>query len=123
MTSVRTIIVVAAIALGLAGCGSGGSDDADSTATGSPGDGPTVTVQEIAFQDQTVTVEAGTTVTWDNQDSVAHTVTSGTPDNPSGEFDEELPADGEATVTVDEPGTYEYWCRIHPSMTAELVVE
>ncbi len=123
MTSLRTIIVATAIALGLAGCGGGGSDGSDDTAAGSAGDGPTVTVQDIAFGEQTVTVEAGTTVTWDNQDSVAHTVTSGTPDNASDVFDEELPANGEATVTVDEPGTYEYWCRIHPSMTAELVVE
>lgn len=123
MKSLRTVIVVVALALTMVACGGGGSDDEDGAATASPGDGPTVAVQDIAFQEQTVTVEAGTTVTWNNQDSVAHTVTSGTPDNASDVFDEELPSNGQASVSVDEPGSYEYWCRIHPSMTAELVVE
>lgn len=115
MRFASTTVMAAVIALALTACG-------DDTA-GGPAEGPTVTVQDIAFQDQSVTVEAGTTVTWDNQDSVAHTVTSGTPEDVTGVFDEELPAGEQATVTVDEPGTYEYWCTIHPNMTAELVVE
>ena len=80
-------------------------------------------VRDIAFQEPSVTVQAGTPVTWSNEDAVGHTVTSGTPEEPTEVFDEDLPDGGEVQVTLDEPGTYAYWCRIHPQMTAEVVVE
>jgi plastocyanin len=143
----RTITTAAVIALGLVGCGDDTAQETDDTAqetddtateepTGetdgtdgaegggaAAGEGPTVEVSDIAFQQGTVTAPAGTAVTWDNQDSVGHTVTSGTPDDATGEFDEELPAGEQVSITVEEPGTYAYFCRIHPQMTAELVVE
>lgn len=132
MRTGRTIALTAALVLAVAGCGDDG-DDGDPTATepatAEPDDGPgdasglTVTVSGLAFQDASVTVPAGATVTWTNEDSVAHTVTSGTPDEATAVFDEPLPGGGQATVTVDEPGTYAYFCEIHPSMTAEVVVE
>ena len=142
----RSLAAGAALALVLAGCGDGADDTTDSTAAatatdageadggatstteaspagGDTAEGTTVTVQGIAFQDASVTVPAGTPVTWDNQDTVGHTVTSGGPGDATGVFDESLPASGSVTITVDEPGTYAYSCQIHPSMTAELVVE
>ena len=132
MRTGRTIAMTAALLVAVSGCGDDGGDaepTATEQATAEPDDGPddasgpTVTVRELAFQDASVTVPAGTAVTWTNEDSVAHTVTSGTPDETTGVFDEPLPAGGQATVTVEEPGTYAYFCEIHPSMTAELVVE
>ena len=97
--------------------------EAADTGTAADGQGPTVIVEDIAFQQDSVTVTAGTPVTWDNRDGVAHTVTSGEPGSPTGVFDEPLPANGEVSITVEEPGTYAYFCEIHPQMTAELVVE
>jgi len=142
--------VVAVALVALAGCGDGGTDeleeptddvatdteeqdDAEDAAQDDAGDsaqddagdsaGTTVVVRDIEFQQASVTVEAGTPVTWINEDGVAHTVTSGTPDAPTEGFDEDLPAGGEVQITLEEAGTYAYWCRIHPSMTAEVVVE
>lgn len=135
----RTTAATAVAVLGLVGCGdatqeagdtaaeepTGGTEEtgADGAGTGEAGEGPTVEVSDIAFLEDRVTVAAGTAVTWDNQDSVPHTVTSGTPDEATDAFDEELPTGEQVTVTVDEPGTHPYFCRIHPQMTAELVVE
>lgn len=97
-----------------------------------------IAVVNIAFDPETVTVEAGTEVLWVNEDeAVHHTVTSGEPgDNgvpgvskgkkarPDGTFDGDLPeAPAEFTFTFDKPGTYAYFCKIHPSMTGEIVVE
>jgi plastocyanin len=70
----------------------------------------------------TVTVAAGTTVTFVNEDDVPHTATSGAGE-PDGTFDLDLPgAGGSATFTFDEPGSYDYYCRVHPSMTAVVEV-
>ena len=80
-------------------------------------------VQGFAFQEPSAIVSPGAVVTWENQDDVAHTVTSGTPNEPTEAFDVELQAGGEVAITLDEPGTYPYHCRIHPNMTAEIVVE
>lgn len=95
--------------------------------TSDAGAGTTVSVEAFSFPDEPITVSAGTPVTFVNQDDVNHTVTSGTPDDPpepsSGVFDEDLPAAGEATITVDEPGTYPFFCEVHQDMTGELVVE
>lgn len=138
MTTRRTITTAAVVVLGLVGCGGDeAAQEPDDTAAEEPtgetdgaedggtaaGEGPTVVVDDIAFQQDSVTAQAGDAVTWANQDSVAHTVTSGTPDEATGVFDEELPTGEQISITVDEPGTYPYFCRIHPQMAAELVVE
>jgi plastocyanin len=139
-TGRMTITTAVLVLIGLAGCAGDELDDAedpvadtseDATDTADDPAGeeapatasPTVVVRDIAFQEPSITVQAGTPVTWSNEDGVAHTVTAGTPEESTGEFDEELPAGGEVQVTLDDPGTYAYWCRIHPSMTAEVVVE
>lgn len=124
----RLTTTAAIVVLGLVGCADdGGTQEPDDTAAEDAGEagaeGPTVVVRDIAFQEETVSVQAGTPVTWENEDGVGHTVTSGTPDDATGVFDEELPAGEQVTITVDDPGTYAYWCKIHPNMTAELVVE
>lgn len=135
-----TTLATATTVLVLSGCADDGTDVQDDTGVtddtptatdtetpagddGTAAAGVTVIVEDITFQDQTATVPAGTPVTWTNQDAVAHTVTAGEPGNPTGEFDEQLPANGKVSITLDEPGTYAYFCQIHPQMTAELVVE
>jgi plastocyanin len=99
-------------------------------ATEAPSGAPTaggeanVTMVNIAFQLEEITIQAGTTVTWTNEDSFPHTVTSGTRDNPSGLFDSGNVAQGETfQFTFKEPGTYEYFCGIHPGMNGTVIVE
>ena len=71
-----------------------------------------------------ITTETGETVTWNNIDSSAHTVTSGTPnDGPDGMFDSSLFMSGNSfSTTFDQPGNYPYFCMVHPWMVGMIVV-
>jgi plastocyanin len=71
-----------------------------------------------------VSVSAGEEITWSNNDSAAHTVTSGTPSGGSdGNFDSGLfMAEGTFSVTLDESGEYPYYCMVHPWMTGNITV-
>ncbi len=71
-----------------------------------------------------VTVSAGEEITWSNDDSAAHTVTSGTPSaGPDGIFDSSLfMAGGTFSVTLDDAGEYPYFCMVHPWMTGIITV-
>jgi plastocyanin len=71
-----------------------------------------------------VTVNVGETVTWSNDDSAAHTVTSGTPTGgPDGTFDSSLfMADATFSYTFDNAGEYNYFCMVHPWMTGKIQV-
>ncbi|NQV40477.1 MAG: hypothetical protein HQ505_08115 [Nitrosopumilus sp.] len=71
-----------------------------------------------------VSVSAGEEITWSNDDSAAHTVTSGTPaDGSDGNFDSGLfMAGGTFSVTLDESGEYSYYCMVHPWMTGNITV-
>jgi plastocyanin len=78
----------------------------------------TVKIQSYAFSPSTITVTAGTTITWKNYDNVAHTVTS---DN--GLFDSgSIQQNATFTHTFDSTGTFAYHCTPHPMMTASVVV-
>ncbi len=71
-----------------------------------------------------VTVDVGGEVTWSNDDTAAHTVTSGTPaDGPNGIFDSSLFMAGQTySVTFDEDATYDYFCMVHPWMAGTVIV-
>ncbi len=72
-----------------------------------------------------MTVGAGTTVSWSNDDTAAHTVTSGLPsEGTDGLFDSGLFAAGETyEVTFNDTGTFDYFCMVHPWMTGIVNVE
>jgi len=72
-----------------------------------------------------VSINVGDTVTWVNDDTAAHTTTSGTnPDGPSGVFDSSLVLAGSSfSFTFNEAGTYEYFCMVHPWMEGVVIVE
>jgi len=71
-----------------------------------------------AFTPDQVEIDAGTTVTWTNTDSVAHTSTS----NASG-WDSGIIAPGrQFSFTYQTPGTFPYHCAIHPGMVGTVVV-
>lgn len=78
-----------------------------------------IDIMDFSFSPATVTVPAGTTVTWYNRDSVPHTATSRTPLFDSGR----LSRDESFSYTFSQTGSYEYYCTIHPYMTGNIVVE
>jgi plastocyanin len=80
-----------------------------------------VAIVDFAFDPAELTVPAGTTVTWTNEDDSPHSI----------QDDSELGADESADLgpgdsfelTYDEPGTYAYLCGIHNYMTGSVTVE
>jgi len=139
----RATASIAGLALLLVACGTGdaspvGDASADPTtavsqpdseapdASAAPdGEEATVTLEDFAFDTDALTIAAATTVSFVNADSTPHTVTEGTDgvatDDPT--IDEELDANGTATFTFDEPGTYEITCLFHPDMNMTITVE
>jgi plastocyanin len=71
-----------------------------------------------------VSINSGDTVIWSNDDTAAHTVTSGTPESgPDGTFDSSLFMAGTTFgVTFDNKGSYDYFCMVHPWMTGDVKV-
>jgi len=71
-----------------------------------------------------VSISVGETVTWSNDDTAAHTVTSGLPaEGPDGVFDSSLFMAGTTFEhTFDEAGEYDYFCMVHPWMTGKVSV-
>ena len=58
-----------------------------------------------------------------NADPEAHSVTAGTPENPTGEFDSGVVGGGRAaTIEISQPGTYEFFCSLHPGMRGTITV-
>ena len=71
-----------------------------------------------------VSINTGDTVSWSNDDTAAHTVSSGTPvGGPDGVFDSSLFMAGATfDVTFDNPGSYDYFCMVHPWMVGNVQV-
>jgi len=136
------ILGMVALALFLAGCGTTSATNTGApTATTAPtapaatvaptstpapptavsGSSAAVTIQNFSFSPQVITVKVGTTITWTDKDSTAHTVTSvsGPTSFNSGDL---TPSGGTFKFTFTQAGTYSYHCMIHPSMTATVVV-
>jgi amicyanin len=78
-----------------------------------------VQIDQFTFAPQHVTVKAGTTVTWINDDDVPHTVASSAKLFKSKTLDTK----DKFSFTFTTPGTYEYFCSLHPHMTGAVVVE
>ncbi len=77
------------------------------------------------FIPSSVKINVGDTVSWSNDDTAAHTVTSGKPANgPDGNFDSSLLMVGKTfDVTFDNSGSYDYFCMVHPWMVGKVVVK
>ncbi len=70
-----------------------------------------------------VEISSGETVVWINMDSAAHTVTSGLPANPDGNFDSGMMVvDQSWESTFTDSGEYDYYCMLHPWMTGKVIV-
>lgn len=80
-----------------------------------------VWIQGMAFVPSSITVSAGTTITWINKDNITHTVTSDTGVTPS--FNSgNIGSGGSYPHNFTTAGTYTYHCSIHPSMMGRVIV-
>src|SRR5580698_11439615 len=80
----------------------------------------TVSIDNFTFNPQTLTVKAGTTVTWTNKDDIPHGIAAtGNAFKRSNAMD----TDDTYSFTFTTPGTYQYFCYIHPHMTGTIMVE
>jgi len=78
-----------------------------------------VRIDNFTFQAPTITVPAGSEVTWFNRDDIPHTVVSEDKVFKSKALD----TDDKFTYKFSQPGTYKYFCSLHPKMTGEVVVK
>jgi len=78
-----------------------------------------VNIDNFSFMPKTLTVPAGTTVTWTNHDDVPHTVTSTDSRFASSPA---LDTDDHFSYRFTTPGTYAYYCSLHPQMTGWIIV-
>ena len=112
----RPSLILAAVlglmALTLGACGTGEAATPASPDT----DGPIVAIEDLAFEPETLAVEAGDTVTWTwNDGAIAHDVAGD-------DFQSESMSEGTFRHRFDEPGTYEYVCTLHPNMAGTIEV-
>ena len=79
-----------------------------------------IVIKDFHFDPQVLTVRSGDKITWINRDEEPHTVVS-----VEKQFKKSsaLDTDQEFTITAGAPGTYTYFCSVHPKMTGTIVVE
>ena len=81
--------------------------------------GPSISIENFNIVRATLSVPTGTTVVWTNHDDVEHTVTA----SDNGFSSPAIQTDGQYSYTFTTPGTYSYFCAIHPFMTAKVIVQ
>jgi plastocyanin len=113
--SMRMSFARAEVVSGLLGCATGVSLGVAFAAT----DDAAVKIDNFTFVPRSLLVKAGTTITWTNQDDTPHTVTSTTKQFKSKALD----TDDKFSFTFTTPGSYEYFCSLHPYMTGTIVIE
>ena len=121
MTQPFKLTSLLAIALVTVFAGCGGDDGGPGGTNGDEGGEGTneVVMENTSFQPDEITVDVGTEVTWTNEDTITHTATSDDSNWDSGQ----LSGGASFSFTFDEPGTYTYFCEVHPGrMQATVVV-
>ena len=79
-----------------------------------------ISITNFSFQPAVLVVKAGTKITWTNYDSTPHTVTSA---------DKRFASSGgldtgdQYSFKFDKPGSYEYFCSLHPMMVGKIIVQ
>jgi|SRR5579884_1151441 len=133
-----TVILLAGLATLLAGCGvnpsaapptnpaphdTNGSriSSAGPQATASEAETTRVVIDNFAYSPREITVAPGTRVLWVNRDDVPHTVTC----TPKPKAFDSGALDGEESFSFvfQTPGTYDYFCALHPHMTGKIIVK
>ena len=77
-----------------------------------------ITIDKLKFDPPKISAHVGDTIEWESQDFVVHTATARNKD-----WDVTIPAKGVGRVTLERAGDVAYFCRFHPNMTGEIVVE
>jgi plastocyanin len=117
--SVSIAFLVAVLLIGFAAMGTGRRASAlhaqEKAAT------TDVKIDNFSFGPGTVTLPVGTTVTWTNRDDIPHTVVSA--DDAKVFKSKVLDTDEKFSYTFSRPGTYAYFCSIHPKMTGKVIVQ
>ena len=108
-TFVFAAVVLAGFGVGVAATGFAAAESAS---------GDQVIIDNFTFAPPTLTIKAGTTVTWTNRDDIPHTVMTEDRRIKSGPLD----TDDSFAFKFDTAGTYSYFCSIHPRMTGTIVV-
>ena len=109
-TWIIAVIITSLLLIGATGC--------YSSAPATNGTGNAVTIQNFAFNPSELTVSAGTTVTWTNNQGVTHTVTFD-----DGSSDMKIEAGQTVEKTFNTAGEYPYHCAIHPSMKGKVIIK
>jgi plastocyanin len=104
-------VLAAASVLGVAACGGSGEAAAPVATT------EVAMAKSYRFDPKAISVEAGDTVTWTNDDNFTHTV------QVDGQDDHKVERGERVSITFDQPGTYHYVCTLHSKdMDGEVVV-
>ncbi len=124
---------LAAIPFVAVACGSSGGSNSTGSTTRTPAVANQIQMKLVAFRPANLTIKAGESVTWKQTDPGFHTVTSGTVEQgaagvtpkPDGKFDSGELATGKSfTHQFTAPGTYPFYCEIHPAtMTGTITVK
>ena len=117
----RRLIPIALVALGLAACGGddGGGGEGSASSEPCPSGATVVKMADLKFDPEDAKTGVGQDVCWVNEDTIAHDAV----DEETGKFKSELlDKDQTFTTTVDEPGTVNYVCTVHPGMTGTLTI-
>ena len=113
--SVRILFAITSLCLSSLAFGQAGNEaSADNTKTNQ------IVIKDFHFDPETLTVKSGEKVTWINRDEEPHTVVS-----VEKQFKKSSPldTDQEFTITAGAPGTYTYYCSVHPKMTGTIIVK
>jgi plastocyanin len=116
---IRRVLYVASIATLLVAILAGKQTTVTATSAAPPAAGAEVKIDNFSFTPATLTVPVGTQITWTNRDDIPHTVV--TDDNTV--KSKALDTDEKFTYTFTKPGTYSYFCSIHPKMKGTIVVQ
>jgi plastocyanin len=116
-TPIAALCAIALVHPAVAVAASNGTGDA--AASGKNGPTYRVEIHDFAFAPKELTVPAGARIVWVNRDDEPHTVVSA-----AGAFkpSQALDTDDSFTTVLDKPGTYAYFCGIHPMMVGKIVV-
>ncbi len=112
--SIAIVLVTLGVVIG-AGAAHAGAPAASKAASRQQ----TIRIDNFSFNAKTLEIRVGTEVTWVNHDDVPHKIVSTNKAFTSPVLD----TDGRYSFTFTKPGTYEYFCSIHPMMTGTIVVK
>jgi amicyanin len=107
------------LAFGISTAALAGAGAVLTTAPSAAPAGASVSIDNFTFSPPTITVVAGSTVTWVNRDDIPHTVVASDKAFKSKVMD----TDEKFSFTFTRPGEYAYFCSLHPHMVGKVVVK